>query len=103
MEQAEHLELRSQQVRDYLSSGKSATLWCAENNIKVSTLRYWLNKLKREPSVDESGHEVFVEFKQQFTGKEAPLIIKIGDISIELYPGFNTDTLREAITALRAL
>jgi len=41
--------------------------------------------------------------KQIPTSKETPLIVKIGAISIELYPGFKVETLREAIAAIRAL
>lgn len=65
MDQVEQFELRRQQVSDYRSSGKTATVWCAENNIKVSTLRYWLNKFKHEAKVDDAGQEVFIEFKKQ--------------------------------------
>jgi len=103
MDQVEQLELRRQQVSDYRSSGKTVTTWCSENNIKVSTLRYWLNKFKREAGVDVE-QEAFIEFKQQgSTSKETPLIVKIGAVSIELYPGFKAETLREAIAAIRSL
>lgn len=97
-------ELRRQQVNDYRSSGKTAIAWCSEKNIKVSTLRYWLNKLKHEAKGDDAGQEIFIEFKQQeFAAKEIPLIVKIGAVSIELYPGFKAETLREAIVAIRSL
>lgn len=102
MDQVEQLELRRQQVSDYRSSGKTTVAWCAENNIKVSTLRYWLNKFKSEATVDD-GQEVFIELKQQGSASETPLILKIGAVSIELYPGFKSETLREAIAAIRSL
>lgn len=99
--QSEH---RRQQVSDYRSSGKTAATWCSENNMKVSTLRYWLNKFKHEAKVDDAGQEVFIEFKHQESAtKETPLIVKIGAVSIELYPGFKAETLREAIAAIRSL
>jgi transposase-like protein len=104
MDQVEQLELRRQQVSDYRSSGKTVVTWCSENNIKVSTLRYWLNKFKYEAKVDDAGQEAFIEFKQQEPAvKEIPLIVKIGAVSIELYPGFDAETLREAIAAIRSL
>lgn len=100
----EQSELRRQQVNDYRSSGKTAVAWCSENNMKVSTLRYWLNKFKHEAKVDDPGQETFVEFKpHESSEKETPLIVKIGAVSIELYPGFKAETLREAIAAIRSL
>jgi len=95
---------RRQQVSNFRSSGMTAVAWCSENNMKVSTLRYWLNKFKHESQVDDAGQEVFIEFKHQDpTAKETPLIVKVGAVSIELYPGFKAETLREAIAAIRSL
>ena len=34
-----------QRVEDFKSSGKSQRKWCAEQGIKRSTLRYWLERL----------------------------------------------------------
>ncbi|MGE4271900.1 MAG: IS66 family insertion sequence element accessory protein TnpA [Desulfitobacterium sp.] len=95
---------RRQQVSNFRSSGMTAVAWCSENNMKVSTLRYWLNKFKHESQVDDHDEEVFIEFKhQESIAKETPLIIKIGAVSIELYPGFKAESLREAIAAIRSI
>lgn len=32
-------------VEDFKQSGKSQRVWCAEQGIKRSTLRYWLERL----------------------------------------------------------
>ena len=93
--------LRRQQVNDYRASGQTTAAWCSENNINISTLRYWLNKINREAKTDPK-QEIFIEFKQP-SAKEIPVIIKIGTISIELYAGFQAETLREAIAAIRSL
>jgi len=70
MDQVKQLEhIRRQQVSDYRSSGKTAAVWCAENNMKVSTLRYWLNKFKNEAKADNAVQEIFIEFKQTDTYK----------------------------------
>lgn len=93
--------IRRQQVNDYRASGQTAAAWCSENNLNVSTLRYWLTKCNRETKAD-SKQETFIEFKQP-SAKEVPVIVKIGVVSIELYPGFQAETLREAIAAIRSL
>ena len=103
MDLEEQSIIRRQQVSDYRSSGKTAAAWCSENNMNISTLRYWLNKFRHEAKV-ETEQEIFVEFKQQQpSAKDVPLIVKIGAVSIELYPGFKAETLREAIAAIRSL
>ena len=79
--------IRRQQVNDYPASGQTATAWCSENNM--------LNKVNREAKADPK-QEIFIEFKQP-SAKEVPVIIKIGAVSIELYAGFQAETLREAI------
>lgn len=92
---------RLQQVKDYLASGQTAAEWCSENNLSISTLRYWLTKYNRKAKADLE-QETFIELKQTSL-REVPVIIKIGVVSIELYSGFQAETLREAIAAIRSL
>lgn len=93
--------LRRQQVCDYRASGKTAAAWCAENDLNIHTLRYWLTKCNREATTDHK-QETFIELKQA-SANEVPVIVKLGTVSIELYSGFQAETLREAITAIRSL
>lgn len=93
--------IRRQQVDDYRASGKTAAAWCSENHIKVSTLRYWLTRFKREVNTDFN-QEFFIELKQP-TIKEVPVIVKIGAVTIEVSAGFEAQTLRDVITAVRSL
>lgn len=97
----EQTTTRLQQVEDYLASGQKAAEWCSENNINIYTLRYWLTKHNRKAKTDLE-QETFIELKQT-SPREVPVIIKIGVVSIELYSGFQAETLREAIAAIRSL
>ncbi|MEA4903068.1 IS66 family insertion sequence element accessory protein TnpA [Desulfitobacterium sp.] len=101
MAQEEQSVLRRRQVTDFRASGQTAATWCSENNLKISTLRYWLNKCNREAKEDQK-QETFIELKST-SSKEVPIIMKIGGVSIELYSGFQIETLRDAIRALRTL
>ena len=56
---------------------------------------------KREDKAD-SQQESFIELKQTSV-KEVPVIVKIGVVSIELYSGFQVETLHEAIAAIRSI
>lgn len=98
---AEQSIIRRQQVCDYRVSGLTAEAWCSQNNLKVSTLRYWLNKCNREAKADLK-QDAFIELKPT-AAKEVPIILRIGAVSIELYSGFQVDTLREALAAIRSL
>lgn len=93
--------IRRQQVNEFRASGQTAAAWCSENNINITTLRYWLTKCNREVKADLK-QETFIELKQTLT-KEAPVIVKIGAVSIELYSGFHPETLREVIGAICSL
>lgn len=93
--------IRRQHVNDYRASGQTAVAWCSENNLSTNKLRYWLTKCNREEKAD-SQQESFIELKQTSV-KEVPVIVKIGAVSIELYSGFQVETLREAIAAIRSI
>lgn len=97
----EQSRIRRQQVNAYRASGQTATTWCSENNLSINTLRYWSTKCNREDKADHK-QESFIELKQTSI-KEVPIIVKIGAVSIELYSGFQAETLREAIAAIRPL
>ena len=34
-------------VREFSASGKSQRVWCGENGVKRSTLRYWLERMEQ--------------------------------------------------------
>ena len=53
-----------QKVDDFKSSGKSQRKWCAEQGIKRSTLRYWLERL------DELSDGREIAFAEIVTGGE---------------------------------
>lgn len=40
-------EKQTELVREFRESGKSQRVWCAENGVKRSTLRYWLERTKQ--------------------------------------------------------
>ena len=101
MAQKEQSMIRLQQVNDFRASRLTAEAWCSQNNLKVSTLRYWLNKCNREANMDLT-QETFVELKPTAV-KEVPIILRVGAVSIELYSGFQADTLRETLAAIRSL
>ncbi len=55
-----------QMVEKFKSSGKSQRVWCKEQGIKRSTLRYWLKRL------DELAEGKEIRFAELVTGGDEP-------------------------------
>ncbi len=47
----EILESYISQINPFKEAGMSIPMWSKENNVKTSTLRYWLNKMKTEEDI----------------------------------------------------
>lgn len=98
-------------VGDITNSGNCArfcalTEWCQQNQVKVPTLRYWVNKLNKESSLTSVGTEwlsvkIPVSNSKCFNG-EIPCGIKvtIGQASIEVSPGFDHQVLGDVVRIL---
>ena len=56
------MEQIKETVEDFKQSGKSQRVWCAEQGIKRSTLRYWLEQL------DELTDGAEIAFAELVTG-----------------------------------
>lgn len=48
MSKEEKSSLWSQRIREFRSSGQTCKDWCGEHQLPVSTMTYWIRKLKRE-------------------------------------------------------
>jgi hypothetical protein len=97
-------EIWKERIADYRSSGLKAQEWCGKNNLPLSSLRYWVYKFNKEAIVSRN-------FVKEFVPVEAPgiiinptasIIIRIGNISIDVSDGCHPDTLRNVLEALGA-
>ena len=48
MNKDEKARLWSERIREFRSSGQTCRDWCTEHQIPVSTMTYWICKLKNE-------------------------------------------------------
>ena len=53
MSKEEKSSLWSQRIREFRSSGQTCKDWCGEHQLPVSTMTYWIRKLKREEAADD--------------------------------------------------
>lgn len=83
----ENKELWIQRVEEFKLSNLNQTTWCAENNIKVSSLRYWLRKLDTKSVVNPSNSSDEFEFVSvSITGDQTAMAItlEIKDVKLSI-------------------
>ena len=54
MDKEERAGLWSERIREFRSSGQTCKNWCTEHQIPVSTMTYWIRKLKKEENSSEA-------------------------------------------------
>jgi len=54
MNKDEKAGLWSERIREFRSSGQTCRDWCTERHIPVSTMTYWIRKLKKEENSSEA-------------------------------------------------
>lgn len=95
---------RSQQIDDYRNSGQSAETWCDANAMKVSTLRYWLRRIKdADQSEPEQAWATMKLIDKATTAKSTPVMIRVNSFEICLHPGFEPDVLASVIRTLQGI
>lgn len=100
-------ELRKEwerRVARFRSSGQTQVAWCKENNLSLRQLGYWIKQIEKTNSVLEKETKwvpVFLDDNSQ--GLSETLVIRIGDASIEVKPGFNSSFLVDVVRTLKSL
>ncbi|OPX87949.1 MAG: hypothetical protein A4E53_02324 [Pelotomaculum sp. PtaB.Bin104] len=95
-------ELRNEwasRVADFQASGQSASAWCAEHNLKLHQLRYWLRKHAAAGTADATPVQ-WLSLDLRKPGSYSPLVIKVGQVAVEVRPGFDPDLLLKVVRAL---
>ena len=95
---------RRQQIEDYRNSSQSAETWCEANAMKVSTLRYWLRRIKdADQAVPEQAWATMKLIDKATTAKSTPVMIRVNNFEICLHPGFEPDVLASVIRTLQGI
>jgi len=81
----------------YKASGQSARRWCAENGVNVTQLYYWL---KKESTPAE---HVWLPVEIKGPATESAMTIRVGEVTVEVKPGFDPDLLLRVVKTLGAL
>lgn len=99
---AKSKEIWQTRINDYRKSKKSAGKWCEENNISVSTLKYWITKFNKEQNKCSDQPEFVPISTTENIHNEfsASATIKFGRISIDVLDGCKPDTLKTIFDVL---
>lgn len=97
-------EIWKERIADYRSSGLKAQEWCNKNNLPISSLRYWICKFNKETIVSRSLVNEFVPVVTPgiMINSTAPIVIRFGNISVDVSDGCHPETLRNVLEALGA-
>ena len=105
MTKEERIERRKQwesRVAEFEKSSQGTTEWCRANNIKPHQLRYWIRKFRSEQAAAASSSNwLSVEVDDQHS--ESGLLVKVGQVTVEVAPGFNRALLADVVQTLKAL
>lgn len=88
-------------IEEYRSSDLTAVKWCEEKGYKLSRLRYWIHKFNKEKNTSESSKWASVEVsKHVVTEVVSPIRVTIGEVAIEVEPGFDSKTFEAVVKIL---
>ena len=99
MKNEELTSRRYKEIEAYRASGQKAEEWCKEKAISLSTLRYWITKENQRNRHEQPEFIAFTPARPE----SSPLTVKLGSYEIQVKPGFDPETLREAIRILKNL
>ena len=101
----ENRELWIKRVEEHKSSGLSQKIWCEENGIKPTSLRYWVMKLNKNQSITEL-NDTSIEFASVSITEEQifpTVVLEIKDIKLSVFNNYDEILLLKLIKTLRKL
>ena len=112
MNKDEKVGLWSKRIREFQSSGQTRKDWCTEHQIPVSTMAYWIRRLKKEEntsSSEEDKEPIFAKLPSESEiamrdtpeGTAAVTILISGYIRIEASPSCPPELFQILIRTLK--
>lgn len=90
-----------QRLSEFEQSGQTITAWCRHNKVRTNQFYYWRRKLRQEKGQDQSQIK-WVAVTHNLV-KTSGITITLGQIKVEINPGFDQKLLREVIEVLTSL
>ena len=86
-------------ILEWEQSGMKMAAWCREHSLKASAMRYWYKKLGKAKPKEIQFTEIHPK-PIPVAEPEAKLIIKKGDIQIEVTDATNLELLSKVVQAI---
>jgi hypothetical protein len=91
-------------IASYRASGQTQAKWCEANNLKLHQFKYWLKRIEGStPKSAPAASFTPVVIEEPTLRLDDTLQVKIGEVSIEVKPGFNPSLLAEVVRTLKTL
>lgn len=103
MTKEELRKMWQERVLAFRASGQSAPKWCADHDIKLSQLRYWLRKYKNTENPAAPSQWLSLEIDGFNSGNSGTLLVRMGKFAIEVKPGFDKQLLSDLVVTLADL
>ena len=103
MTQEEKQTLRvlwKERVRDFRASGMTAVAWCAEHQLKTHQLWYWIQQYEKSTSSKSSPAWIPVQIDESPQPVEDGLLLRFGEFTLEVKPGFNRQLFVDVVRVL---
>lgn len=105
MDQIKLKEQWHSRVADFKASGQTMKAWCAAKSLTIHQLKYWLRKTSHSDSQDpiptkSKWLSLSVSGSVAETRPSDPVVIRIGQSSIEVRADFDAALLRQVVRAL---
>ena len=84
-------------IEEFRSSGQSVPAFCADRDIKLHQMRYWLKKEKGN-STEKSLSWLPLDLSD--AGLQNLLLVRVGGVAVEVRPGFDPKLLLDVVSTL---
>lgn len=95
----ERKQMWEEQVAAYKASGETVASWCAANDVKEHQLYYRLKQLDSKASTAIPSSK-WMAFELENNDRDCSILVKVGQASIEVRPGFDPTLLADVVGAL---
>jgi len=102
MNENERNEQWRERIRAYRDSGQTMRAWCAAQEIPFNQLKYWLRKLSSSKRKASATTWVTVTPASHPSPEASSLVVRIGNASIDIRPGFDASLLTQVVRVLEA-
>lgn len=110
MTRAQSTEVRKQweaRVAAFRASGQTGAAWCAAHDLKPYQLSYWIGRFREQsaPAVKPSQWLSVEVCEPEPNGvhEDNPLLVKVGQATVEVKARFNPQTFSEVVRILVSL